>query len=140
MPVRIKLRIVLKTGGEVITSAYVNSGYETDKPEILLPVGLALKLGLWRNVKEDYARTPIGVGKIHTINDKLKVEVVTEDRKSKTVDVDVVISEFEDEVLISDYLAGELGIAVEDFRRGIWRFRDEPLNKLRKPEKPQHWR
>ncbi len=140
MPVRIKLKITSRTGEEILTSAYINSGYETDKPEILLPVKLAVELGLWRNVKEDYARTPIGMGKIYTVNEKIKVEATTEDRESKPIDTSVVISEFEDEVLISDYLASELGIAVEDFRKGIWRFRDEPLDKLRKPEKPQPWR
>ncbi len=140
MPVRVKLKISSKTGKEIITSAYVNSGYETDKPELLLPVRLAVELGLWKNVKEDYARTPIGMGKVYKVDEKLKVEVITEDKRSKLVNVNVTISEFEDEVLIGDYLASELGIAVEDFKEGIWRFRDEPLNRLRKPEKPQHWR
>jgi hypothetical protein len=139
MPVRIKLRI--KTGcKEFVTSAFVNSGYESSEPELLIPVRLAAELGLWKNVREDYARSPVGVGKVYTVDEKLEVEAVAEDRTSEAVKTKVVISEFEDEVLIGDYLSSELKIAVEDFREGLWRFKDEPLSKLRKSEKPQYWR
>ena len=44
----------------------------------------------------------------------------------------MVISPLADEPLISDRLAGALEIAVEDFAEGLWRFRWEPLSKLRR--------
>jgi len=139
MPVRIKLRIVSEDGGSVTTSAYVNSGYEADQPELLIPLALARKLGLWERIVEEYARTPVGVGRIYVACMRASVEVLAEDRSTPQVKVCIVISEHEREVLISDHLAGELRIAVEDFREGLWRFRDEPTSKVRKPEKPQYW-
>jgi hypothetical protein len=45
--VRIRLRIVSKVGKEVITSALVNSGFEAETPQLLLPRSLAYELGLW---------------------------------------------------------------------------------------------
>jgi len=140
MPVRVKLRITSEHGGRsIVTSAYVNSGYEADQPELLIPITLAEELGIWGKATEEYARTPIGIGRIYVLCRKAKVEIVAEDRSSSPIDVCIVVSEYEREVLISDYLASELKIAVEDFREGLWRFRDEPLDMVRKSEKPQYW-
>jgi hypothetical protein len=50
---------------------------------------------------------------------------------------DVVISHVEVEVLISDKLTEELMIAIERPSEGIWRFRDEMVE--RKSEKPEIW-
>ncbi len=138
MPVRVKLRVSSESKS-LLTSGYVNSGYEADQPELLVPLPLAEELGLWGRASEEYARTPVGIGKLYVLCRRARVQVVTDDRETQPVKVCVVVSEFEKEVLISDYLAGELGIAVEDFRRGIWRFRDEPLSKLRESEGAQYW-
>ncbi|MGC8850526.1 MAG: hypothetical protein ACP5QI_08655, partial [Candidatus Bathyarchaeia archaeon] len=56
-----------------------------------------------------------------------------------SISVYVMVSEYEREILISDYLAGALGLAVEDFKEGLWRFNDEPLSKVRRSEKPRYW-
>jgi hypothetical protein len=45
--VRVKLRIVSKSGKEFTTSALVNSGFEAETPQLLLPRSLAYELGLW---------------------------------------------------------------------------------------------
>jgi hypothetical protein len=58
------------------------------------------------------------------------------DVESKDVVVDVVVSPLADEPLIGDRLAGALEIAVEDFAEGLWRFRWEPLGKLRRSSPP----
>ena len=50
-----------------------------------------------------------------------------------------MILDAEVEVLISDYLAGALGIVVEDFRDGIWRLKSDPLTGQRRTYKPRHW-
>ena len=48
MAVRVRLRIRARHGGgEVETSALVNSGYEADSPQLLIPRPLAARLGLW---------------------------------------------------------------------------------------------
>ena len=49
----------------------------------------------------------------------------------------VVISDRADEPLISDKLAGALGIAVLDFAEGLWCFRDEIGVKARKSHSRQ---
>lgn len=139
MPVRVRLRITAETGRTVETSAYVNSGYEAEQPELLIPLSLAEELGIWGEAVEEYARTSLGIGKIYVLCRRAKVEVVTPDRVSQSVEVCVVVSDYEREVLISDYLAGVLGIAVEDFKEGLWRFRGEPVDRVRRSEKPQYW-
>ena len=69
----------------------------------------------------------------------LEVWVDEPDIQSDVIVTDAVISDLEVEVLISDYLAGELEIVAEDFRRGIWRLRVDPSNKLRKSYQVQRW-
>ncbi len=139
MPVRIKLRIKSDSGKVIVTSAIINSGYEVDQPELLIPLRLAEKLDLWKPISEEYVRTPLGIGKIYIVCRRATVEVITDDRVSSPIKVCIVVSDFEREVLISDYLASELKIAVEDFREGLWRFRDEPLSKIRKSAPPEFW-
>jgi hypothetical protein len=57
----------------------------------------------------------------------------------KRVVCDTLISDTEFEVLMSDYLAGELGIIAEDFKEGLWRLRSDPLDRMRKSHKQQIW-
>ncbi len=47
------------------------------------------------------------------------MKILGGDIDSREVSVDMVISQLADEVLISDQLAGALGIAVEDFAEGL---------------------
>jgi len=49
---------------------------------------------------------------------------------------DIMISNLEYEVLISDRLGGELGIVILDLR-GKWRFQDEDT--VRETEPPEYW-
>mgnify|MGYP001773086995 CR=1 FL=1 len=61
-----------------------------------------------------------------------EVRVLADDAESKNVPVDLVISPLADEPLISDVLAGRLEIAVEDFAEGLWRFRWELKERIRR--------
>jgi len=54
--------------------------------------------------------------------------------------VDLVISLIADEVLLSDKAISEFQIALEDVGRGLWRFRWEPKEVLRRSEPPKIWR
>lgn len=46
MAVRVRLR--LRTGaGEVLSAALVNSGFEADTPQLVVPIALARRLDLW---------------------------------------------------------------------------------------------
>ncbi|MEM3382233.1 MAG: hypothetical protein QXQ11_08775 [Candidatus Bathyarchaeia archaeon] len=58
--VAIRVKIKVKFGGkELETSALVNTGFETDQPEILLPARLAEILGLYppkaRSILQEYS-------------------------------------------------------------------------------------
>ena len=64
-----------------------------------------------------------------------RVCILYDGNSSKEVDVDIVVSPMTTEPLISDALAEELEIAVESFGRGLWRFRWEPKEIVRKSEK-----
>jgi len=145
MPVRVKLRLKPLLGsraGHVLEApALVNSGYEADAPEILLPLRLAEELGLWPPERLDIAHvhTPTGPGRLYLLGEALEVQVVVADRETRAVRAHVVVSEHEREVLLSDYLTSSLGIAIEDPREGLWRFRDEPLDRLRRSEPPRFY-
>ena len=140
MAVRIKLNI--KVGDRVESvNVLINSGYETDTPQLMIPIPLARKLGLWppENAEEDTYDTAGGPLKVWIYRNAGIVSVANEE-KSKEVLTDIVISPLADEAIMSDILTGELEIAVEDFAEGLWRFRWEPPEKTRKTEKPQYWK
>jgi len=143
MAVRIKLRVKSKsTGKELEVNALVNSGFETIKPQLLTPVKVAESLGLWPlphgayEVKE-YV-TAGGSIKNYVISDEIEVKVVVEYDTDSTL-CDIVISPIEDEVLISDKLAGKLGLEVYDFAEGIWKLKSDPSDIRRKSVEPQIW-
>ncbi|MGC8961421.1 MAG: hypothetical protein ACP5K1_03125 [Candidatus Bathyarchaeia archaeon] len=141
MPVRVKLRIRSQRGETVEAPALINSGYEAEKPELLLPLAAAMDLGLWppERMGYEYAHTPVGMGRLYALGEVAEAKVIAEDKDTPSISVYVMVSEYEREILISDYLAGALGLAVEDFKEGLWRFNDEPLSKVRRSEKPRYW-
>ncbi|MEM1538384.1 MAG: hypothetical protein QXK12_01880 [Candidatus Nezhaarchaeales archaeon] len=137
--VRVKLKPV-GSDGWIKTSALIISGYEADKPELVIPLALAKALGLKLDKASVTERTtPIGLGRLYYLEEALELKLTCEDRETPTYRVNVLISEYEYEVLISDYLASMLSIAIEDLKEGLWRFRDEALDKLRASAKPSYW-
>ncbi len=141
MAVRVKLKIkALKTGREALTSALVNSGFEAETPQLLIPRRLALELGLWPPPEEAFiveVGTAGGPVRNYLVPSAAEVYVVTRDRIVGPRKCDVMISNIEYEVLISDKLGGELGIVILDLR-GKWRFHDEE-DRVRETEPPQYW-
>jgi hypothetical protein len=138
--VRIRLRIVSRVGKEVITSALVNSGFEAETPQLLLPRSLAYELGLWPPPLDAVlveVGTAGGPTRNYLIPKALDVYVLTSDRVVGPVKCDAMISLLEYEVLISDALAEELGIVILAPRTGLWRFKDE--DKVRTSEALQYW-
>ena len=128
MAVRVKLRV--RSGvNEIVSPALVNSGYESDVPELLLPEQVAEALGLYPGVKEAVVeRYRVAGGseiRLLRLKGAGEVEVVAEGRSSSSVTCDMVVSEGEDELIISDKLASRLGIVIIDPAEGIWCFRDE---------------
>ncbi len=143
MAVRVKLAVRNReTGAYVELVALVKSGFETQTPQLLLPVAAARELGLWPVRPEasgaiyDAAGGPVGVWTYPRV---LSVRVVAEDVEAPEVIADAVISTVEREPLISDKLMSALQIAIEDGGEGLWRFRFEGLDRLRRSEEPQFW-
>lgn len=142
MVVRIRLRIV-KNGVVIETSALVNSGYEAETPQLLIPVRLAQILRLWpptQSMEESEYETAGGPLRVWIAPRSCKVKVLTEEVESSEVLADIVISPIADEVLLSDKLTSKLQIVLEDVGEGLWRFRWEPKEKLRRSEPPKYWR
>jgi len=137
--VAVRVRLRIERGGiarEVV--ALLNSGYEADTPQLMVPAGLARELGIWPpppDAKEDLFDTAGGPVRVWIVRSAAKIKVVSEDAESGPVEADIVISQLVDEPLISDVLAGKLSIAVEDFLEGLWRFRWEPKERTRRSER-----
>ena len=141
MAVRVKLRIRREDIVKDVV-ALVNSGYEADTPQLMIPIGLARELGLWPpplDAREETFDTAGGPLRVWVVRNIATVQVVANGTTSGEVRVDLIISPLADEPLISDILAGELEIAVEDFARGLWRFRWEPKERVKVSERRQYW-
>ena len=141
MAVRVRLLIrSLDTNVEVLTAALVNSGYEVEEPEILLPRRLAEFMGI--SLKPPRARvmvyeTPFGF--YHLIFSPKAVSVHLVDVCKRVEEVNVAVSEGEREVLISDALAEALGIQLMNIARGLWRYRDDPPDVIRESVRAEYW-
>ena len=140
MAVRVRLRIrSLRSGREVVSLALVNSGFEAETPQLLIPRRLALELGLWPPPEDAYLMevgTAGGPVRNYLVPRAAEVFIETSDRVVGPIQCDIMISNLEYEVLISDMLGGELGIVILDLR-GKWRFSDEDV--VRGTEPPQYW-
>ena len=51
----------------------------------------------------------------------------------------MILSYFEEEVVLNDKLSEELGIMILGIGSGRWRFVDDPSDKIRFSEKPQYF-
>jgi predicted aspartyl protease len=127
MGVRVKVRIKYRDASLDLI-ALVNTGYETDVPEILVPVSVAEKLGLLPKLPEgtiiETYKTASGFMRVHRVGGA-HASLLIGGVEGRSVETYIVISEYTDEVLISDQLASEFGIVIEDPAKGLWRLRGE---------------
>ena len=144
MAVRVKLRIKARSSGrDVEAVALVNSGFETTTPQLLIPRRLAEALGIWPEMAPE-ARivtygTAGGLVRNYFLPGALEVSLVEEDIRTETVVADAVISDIEEEVLISDKLTGRLGIILEDVAEGIYALKADPGRRPRHSYPPERW-
>jgi hypothetical protein len=132
---RVKVR--LKVGGRVFEGAAIlNSGFETDSPDIAIPVHVARELGLWPPTTRTLAALETGGGDVLLpyYESCATLELVLPDREPKAVRVNVIVDPHIDEVAISDYVASELGVMLIDFKKGLWRLADDPPETVRRSE------
>ncbi|MEM2927112.1 MAG: hypothetical protein QXO94_06610 [Candidatus Bathyarchaeia archaeon] len=141
MALRIRLRVKSENNA-VETSALVNSGFETEKPQLLIPLRLARELGLWPpppDAELIELGTAGGPVRNYLIYDALEVSAITEDRIVGPVKCDALISHIEHEVLINDKLGEELKIIILAMASGKWRFQNDSSDTIRETVTPQHW-
>ncbi len=146
MPTRVKIRIRSLKGfrvGEIMeTSSLLNTGYTGSSPEVIFPLRLAETLGVWPpplGAIESTYDTAGGPVRFYMIKEAAIIRIVEEDVLSKELIVDVAVSPIEKEVLLSDYVIGELGIVILNAYRGYWRFDFDPLDKVRYGKRPELW-
>ena len=140
MAVRVRLRIKGKNG-EIVTSALVNSGFEAEEPQLIIPLSLAERLNLASSEVDIEDFNVAGGGRVsgYRIRENLKVELITEDRNPIKAEALATALPGEKEVIISDYLASTLGIVILDPRKGEWCLKDEIGLKQRTSTQPQEW-
>lgn len=130
--------IELKRGGKVVTApALANTGYETEEPEVHLPLALArdpnfelkeLRGERYKVVGSEVITFPLG---------EVEVRAVAEGAGSKWVKARAVMVPDEYEVILSDSLVELLGIELVKPKSGLWRFTGE--TKLRVSAEAKYW-
>lgn len=148
MAVRIRLRIMPRTGSRVggvafETTAIVNSGFEANEPELIVPVSLATSLG-WQPLPPGASSALYGTAggaiQVDRIPDAATVAVLPPSgAKSVERSVTAVISRLEIEALISDKLADDLGLVLIAPGAGLWQLRDRLTEQPFPSEPPQTW-
>jgi len=140
MACRVRIRLK-KEDKNIETSAILNSGFETDSPDIIIPVEIAKKLGLWPFKEESAMLLETGGGEVSLpyFISAVELELILGDREPKKTIVNVLVNPYIHEVLISDYVSSILGIILLDFKRGLWRLSDDPINKIRESVEIEEW-
>ncbi|MCC6029724.1 MAG: hypothetical protein LM591_06265 [Candidatus Korarchaeum sp.] len=146
MPVRVRTRIKSmkgpKAGKIVETNSLLNTGYIGLSPEIIVPLKLAETLGLWPptgEAMESIYDTAGGPARFYIIERAVAIQIVEDDTVSEELVADAVISPVEREVLLSDFVMGELGIVILNAYRGFWRFSSDPVERVRYSRGPELW-
>jgi predicted aspartyl protease len=138
MGVRVNLEILLlKNNSRFQAVGLLNTGFEGEKPEVLIPIRFAEKLRLWpklpENVEVRSFETPGGLTRMYCLEDIAEVSV----EGKASIKCSLIISEAEHEVLLNDQAIEGLKIVIEEPGKGLWRFRDETEN--RQSLSPQYW-
>jgi predicted aspartyl protease len=138
--VRVKLRICGRSNC-IETAALVNSGFESDEPEIILPPSLATVLNLQPS-SSLASYVTVGGSSIAAVRgaEPLRVKLLLDDEEGPEVQAVPSVIPGEEEVIMSDRLAHELGIVIIDPYEGLWCLRNELGRKVRRSVSPEFWR
>ena len=137
MAVRVNLEILLpKSNSRVKAVGLLNTGFEGETAEVLIPLKFAERLKLWpklpQNVEVRNFETPAGLTRMYYLEDIAEASV----EGKASVKCSLIISEAEHEVLLNDAVIEELKIVIEEPKKGLWRFRDE--ERMRQSLPPQY--
>lgn len=140
MGVRVRLRLCSDVRC-LETSALVNTGFESIDPELVIPAPIAQILEIHPS-PSIASYTVAGGGSLTAIRgDKpVRASLVLEEGVRAEVTAVASIVPGEEEVIISDRLAHDLGIAIIDPYEGLWCLRDEIGLRVRRSVKPELWR
>jgi len=139
----VKLRVrVAESGRQLESSAMVNTGFETERPQLLIPRRAAERLGIWPPPPEAEAivlGTAGGPSRLYQLKDSLIIALLLDEGEGQEATCDALISDIEEEFLINDKLGEELGIVIERMGSGEWRLATDPIEKRRRSAKPDLW-
>jgi hypothetical protein len=130
--VRVKSR---SSGKSIVVRVLANGGAESPRPCIVVSEDIAESLGLWptNNFKVHQVEEASSVGEVYVIEGAVELELLGEyDESLSRVVADLVVQKGLIEPLITDITIDELGIQVISFSKGLWRFRDDPPDKVRR--------
>lgn len=139
MGVRVKLKIKGRRAS-VITAALVNSGFETEDPELIIPESLAERIGITGSSIAQYKLAGSSGVMGLRVEELIDVELLLDDKQPIRAKAVVTIIPGEEEVIISDYLASNLGIVILNPHKGEWCLIEEIGRKVRFSEEPEFWR
>jgi len=129
LPIRIRVKLEsLRSNRCLIVPALLNTGFTTDELDIHIPKNIAEELGLWpppANSSLEVLDTAGGEVLSYFIPSATRLTVIEEDRTSKNIICNVIISLHEDEVLLSDAVIEELEVEILSPKTGLWRFKGE---------------
>lgn len=135
MGVRVRIRIEFRDRS-LVTIALVNTGFEGDVPEVLVPPHIASELGVWPRLPDgtivETYRSASGLMKVYRIKGAM-VSLISKEKIYEPIETYLVVSEYTDIVLINDQLISKMNIIIEDPAKGLWRIRGE--KKIRKSER-----
>jgi len=96
---------------------------------------------LWPPVSVEYAEyeTAGGIITLPRYKNIAEIRLILEDKETKPIKCTLTVNPEVSEVLLSDYATDELQISVISFRKGLWRLKDEPLEKTRESVPQEFW-
>mgnify|MGYP001101273899 CR=1 FL=1 len=141
MAVRVRLRIKSRSR-EVVTSTLINSGFEAEEPQLVVPLSLAEALGLTSAEAsiEDFRTAGGGRASGYRVEKLTEVQLVLDDRSTVKASTYITVLPGESEAIMSDRLASELDITILDAWRGHWCLRDELGTKQRSSAAVEEWK
>lgn len=140
MVVRVKLKIKGKNE-EITTSTLINSGFEAEEPQLIIPLKLAEVLGLTGDETSIENFETAGGGRVsgYRLEHPIEVELILDDKPPIKTAAHISILPGETEVIMSDRLASELGIVILDAWKGYWCLREELGAKQRRSVQAEEW-
>ena len=128
-------RILVNTVNTVETAIPASSG---DR-HLVIPAPLADELGLdMADAVEELYEMASGIARVMRVPGALEISVITDDREEGPIVADAIVMDSH-EVLLSDQAISALRIDFVDAAGGLWRFRDEPADRLRESLRPEIW-